>query len=124
MTLWHDRPESWHEVLPGARRRILSHGHGVMMVLYEIGPNTTIPRHSHPHVQSGLFLSGGGRFQVGTDTYRMVPGSAYSIPGGVPHELVTDASGPSRVLDVFVPERADFLSEAVPSDPPDTRGPA
>jgi len=116
MTLWNDRPEAWHEVLPGVRRRILAHGDGVMLVLYEIAPDCTFPKHTHPHVQAGTFLSGGGRFQVGAETYRMRAGSSYSIPGGVPHELVTDPGGPTRVLDVFVPDREDLLGETVPPD--------
>lgn len=118
MTLWNDRPESWHEILPGVKRRILTHGHGVMLVLYHIAANSTFPMHTHPHVQAGTILEGGGRFTVGAEVYRVAQGSSYSIPGGVPHELVTDPEGPSVVLDVFVPEREDFLGEATPADQP------
>lgn len=116
VALWEDRPEAWHEVLPGVRRRILAHGHGVMLVLYHIAPSSTFPMHSHPEVQAGTFLEGGGRFTVGGEVYRMKKGSSYSILGGVPHELVTESEGPSVVLDVFVPERRDFLKESVPAD--------
>ena len=115
MPLWDDRPEAWHEILPGVQRRILAHGQGVMLVLYRIAPNTTFPKHSHPHVQAGTFLEGGGRFQVGPDVYAVKKGSGYSISGGVPHELVTGDS-PTVVLDVFVPDREDFKSEALPAD--------
>lgn len=116
MALWNDRAEAWHEVLPGVRRRILAHGHGVMVVLYEIAPQTTFPMHTHPHVQAGAFLRGGGTFRVGSETYRVRTGSSYSIPGGIPHELVTDAGEPCRVIDIFVPEREDFLPEALAPD--------
>lgn len=118
MALWDDRPEAWHEVLPGVQRRILTHGNGVMLVLYHIAPNSTFPLHTHPHVQAGTFLEGGGRFRVGAEVYRMTKGSSYSISGGVPHELVTDPGGPSVILDVFVPEREDFLKEALPTEAP------
>jgi len=117
MPLWHDRPDAWHDVLPGVKRRILAHGPGVMLVLYHIAPNSKFPRHTHPHVQSGTFLEGGGEFRVGEETWTMRKGSAYHIPGGVPHELVTHSAGPSVVLDVFVPEREDFLPEALAPDP-------
>jgi quercetin dioxygenase-like cupin family protein len=116
MALWNDRSEAWHEILPGVKRRILTHGDGVMLVLYEIAPSTTFPMHTHPHVQAGTFLEGGGTFRVGADTYRVRKGSSYSIPGNVPHELVTDPGGTSQVLDVFVPERNDFLPEALAAD--------
>ena len=118
MTLWNDRPDAWHEILPGVKRRILTHGHGVMMVLYQIAPHSTFPMHTHPHVQAGTVLDGGGRLKVGDETYRTVKGSAYSIPGGVPHEFVSDPGVPSVVLDVFVPEREDFLPEARRPDQP------
>jgi unsaturated pyranuronate lyase len=116
MPLWHDRPLAWHEVLPGVKRRILAHGPGVMLVLYQIAPNSKFPWHAHPHVQSGTFLEGGGEFRVGQETWTMRKGSAYHIPGGVPHELVTHSAGPSVILDVFVPGREDFLPEAVAPD--------
>lgn len=116
MKLWNDRPEAWHEVLPGAKRRILTYGDGVMLVLNYIAPGTTFPKHTHSHVQAGIFLEGGGRFQVGDEFYTVKKGSSYSIPAGVPHELVTDASEPCVVLDVFVPEREDLLEEALKAD--------
>lgn len=118
MSLWNDRPEAWHEVLPGVRRRILTHGHGLMLVLYHIAPGATFPLHSHPHVQAGTFLRGSGVLRVGPERYRMKEGSSYSVPGGVPHELVNDPGGPSVILDAFVPEREDFLPEALPADQP------
>ncbi len=110
--LWEDSPAAWHEILPGVHRRILTHGGGVMMVLYRIAPNSTFPMHTHPHLQAGTVLEGGGQFRVGAERWALRPGSSYSIPGGVPHELVSDPSGPSVILDVFVPEREDFLPEA------------
>lgn len=92
MTLWNDRPEAWHEILPGVKR-ILAHGDGVMVVLLEIAPKTSLPNHTHPHAQAGTFLEGEGVFYVGNETYRMRKGSAYSIPGGVPHGLLTARKG-------------------------------
>jgi quercetin dioxygenase-like cupin family protein len=118
MPLWNDRPEAWHEILPQVRRRILAHSAEVMMILYEIGPSVTFPLHTHPHVQSGVVLEGGGVFRVGEERFSLTRGSAYLVPGGVPHELVTQAEGPTVVLDVFAPQREGFLGEALPPDRP------
>ena len=118
MPLWHDRPEAWHEVLPGVRRRILTRAPQVMLVLYRIEPDRLFPKHTHPHVQAGTFLEGGGTFQVGEASWVMRPGDSYSIPPNVPHELRTRRDGPSVILDVFAPEREDFLGEALPPDEP------
>ncbi len=116
MPLWNDAPEAWHEVLPRVHRRILAHGPGVMLVLYRIAPGTVFPRHTHPHAQAGTFLEGGGTFAVGDALWEMRPGSAYYVPGGVPHELRTTPDGPSVVLDAFAPVREEFLGEARPPD--------
>jgi quercetin dioxygenase-like cupin family protein len=116
MPLWNDRPEAWHEVMPGVKRRILAHGKEMTFVLYEIAPNTRFPKHTHPHVQSGTFLQGGGRFEVGQETWKMRPGSSYLIPSNVPHELVTEGDAVSIVMDVFAPAREDFASEVVPPE--------
>lgn len=118
MSLWNDQPEAWHDVMPGVKRRILTHGHGVMMVLYHIGPNCTFPMHTHPQVQAGVFLEGSGKFKVGKEVYLVRKGSSYSIPSGVPHELVTDPSSSCVVLDVFAPERDDLKGETMASEKP------
>lgn len=116
MPLWNDRTEAWHEILPGVKRRILAHGKEMTLVLYEIAGGARFPKHAHAHVQSGTFLQGGGRFEVGDEVWTMVRGSSYLIPSNVPHELVTDPGAPSIVLDVFVPAREDFAQEVVAPD--------
>ena len=116
MPLWEDKPEAWHEVQPGVQRRILTHEPGVMLVLYRLGPESVFPMHTHPHVQSGTVLQGGGKFRVGNDTWILRVGSSYLLPPNVPHELTTDPGGPTVVLDVFTPRREEFLHETVRPD--------
>jgi quercetin dioxygenase-like cupin family protein len=116
MPLWNDRPEAWHEVLPGVHRRILAHAPDVMMVLYRIEPGRQFPMHTHPHTQSGVVLEGGGEFKVGPSTWPLQKGSAYSVPGGVPHEFHADPKMSCVILDVFTPRREELLHEALPLD--------
>ncbi len=116
MPLWEEKSEAWHEVQPGVRRRILAHDPGVMMVLYRIAPGSRFAMHSHPHVQSGTVLEGGGRFQVGPETWTLRVGSSYTVPSNVPHELLSDPVVPTVVLDVFTPRREEFLAETVRPD--------
>ncbi len=118
MPLWNDRTDAWHEVLPGVHRRILAHAPDVMMVLYRIAPGSLFPMHSHPHTQSGVVLEGAGVFRVGAESWDLTTGSAYSVPGGVPHEFRADPKRPVVILDVFTPPREEFLSEALPADQP------
>lgn len=118
MPLWHDAGAAWHEILPGVRRRILAHGGSGMLVLYRIEPDRLFPRHTHSQAQYGTVLEGGGTFRVGDQTWTLRAGDAYYVPPDVPHELRTDRSSPSVILDVFAPERPDFLPEALPPDEP------
>jgi len=114
-SLWNDRPEAWHEIMKGVKRRILSHSPSGMMVLYRIEPRSIFPLHSHPHAQFGYFLEGGGEFKVGDSLWKMKKGDSYYIPPGMPHELKTD-SGRCVVVDFFTPERQDYHGETVPPD--------
>jgi quercetin dioxygenase-like cupin family protein len=118
MPLWHDKESAWHEILPGVQRRILAHASSAMMVLYRIAPGRVFPRHTHPHAQYGTVLEGGGTFQVGDRSWPVRAGDAYYVPPEIPHEFRADPATPSRILDVFAPERQDFLNEAVPPDEP------
>jgi quercetin dioxygenase-like cupin family protein len=118
MPLWEEKPEAWHDVMPGVRRRVLAHTEALMMVLYDIAPNTTFTSHTHPHVQSGVVLEGGGTFTIGGVAMPVHKGSAYLVPGNVAHELKTQATGQTVVLDVFAPRRDDFAGEALPPDRP------
>jgi quercetin dioxygenase-like cupin family protein len=116
MPLWDDKPEAWHEIQPGVQRRILAHDRAVMMVLYRIEPGRRFAMHTHPHVQSGTVLEGGGEFRVGNQTWTLRPGSSYTVPGDVPHELTAAPHTPTVIIDVFAPRREELLHEAVRPD--------
>lgn len=102
--------------MPGVRRRILAHDAGVMLVLYRIAPGSRFPRHTHPHIQSGTVLEGGGEFEVGESVWKLRPGSSYTVASGVAHELRSDPQTPTVILDVFTPRREDILSETLSPD--------
>lgn len=89
-----------------------------MMVLYRIEPGRRFALHTHPHVQSGTVLEGGGEFRVGDQSWTLRVGSSYSVPGDVPHELLSDPRTPTVILDVFTPRREELLHETVPPDRP------
>jgi quercetin dioxygenase-like cupin family protein len=115
-SFWHDKPEAWHEILPGVKRRMLAHSSTGLMVLYKIEPGKTFAWHNHPHAQYGVFLEGGGEFRVGDSTWKMKEGDTYFIPPNVFHELKTDAGKASVIIDFFTPERDDYAVEALEPD--------
>jgi quercetin dioxygenase-like cupin family protein len=115
-SIWHEKPDAWHEVMPGVRRRILNHSSTGMMVYYKIEPGKTFALHDHPHAQFGVILEGTGTFRVGGKTWKVRSGDSYFIPPKVPHELVTEGNSPCVVVDFFTPERDDYLAECAEPD--------
>lgn len=92
--------------LPGFEMRSISGG-ALMGNWVRIGPDQEMPRHQHPEEQFGVMLEGHLELTVGDETWLLGPGTAYTIPGGVPHQARTRADG-CLVLDVFTPPRADY----------------
>jgi len=115
-SVWHDKQEAWHEIMPGVRRRIVNHSSAGMMVHYKIEPGKVFAWHNHPHAQFGVILEGGGVFRVGEAEWRARPGDGYFIPPGVFHELRTDEEKQCVLIDFFTPERDDYLAEALAPD--------
>ena len=81
----------------------------------ELDPGSVVPEHAHPNEQLGLVLRGSLEFRVGNETSELGPGSTWSIPGNVPHEVRAGPEG-AVVIDVFAPARADWA--AIERDPP------
>ncbi len=93
----------------GIERRTLTHGEAMLLVEFTIRGGAVFPEHDHPHEQTGYLRRGRGRLWIGEDVYDLVPGSSWSIPGGMRHraEFYED----SVAVDVFHPVREDYLDE-------------
>ena len=111
---WKDKPEAWNEIMPGVKRRILSHSQTGMMVYYKIEAGSTFAWHNHPHSQFGVIVEGAGRFSVGDVTREVKSGDTYIIPPTKFQELVAEKK--CLILDYFTPERLDYVKEALPPD--------
>ena len=98
------------EPVPGCRMRT-PHGENLMLSYLEMDEGAEIPRHSHPHEQGGILISGKLQFTIGDETRIVETGAMYMIPGGVEHTVVA-LDGPAVVLDVFSPVREDYAEMA------------
>ena len=101
----NDKLES-KEILEGVKIRV-AYGEKVMMSYVNVEPNTTIPEHSHPHEQMGVFLEGEAEFTIGDEKMMVVPGITYLIPPNVPHKVVTFKKR-LLALDIFSPPREEY----------------
>jgi quercetin dioxygenase-like cupin family protein len=99
----------YRPVLDKIRMKTLVHGDTTMMVEFQLETGATLPRHSHPHEQTGYLVSGQMELTIGDETHKVVAGDSWCIPGDVEHNAV--AIEDSVAIEVFSPVREDYLSD-------------
>jgi quercetin dioxygenase-like cupin family protein len=96
-------------MLAGVSRKTLVHGDRTLLAEFHLERGHSLPRHSHPHEQTGYLVSGRLRFTIGAEIFDAQPGDSWCVPSGVEHgaEILED----SVAIEVFSPVREDYLSE-------------
>jgi quercetin dioxygenase-like cupin family protein len=92
----------------GVRLKTLVHGEKTHMCEFRLGEGSMLPRHSHPHEQTGFLVSGRVDLYVEGDKLEARPGDSWCIPGDAEHWAESLAD--SVVVEVFSPVRDDYLS--------------
>ena len=92
----------------GITRRILAHEGGMMIVEATFQKGAVGTAHRHPHEQVSYILSGKFRYTMDSESYILEKGATDSVPPEVLHGA--EALEDSVILDVFTPQREDFLS--------------
>ena len=95
------------EPIPGIEMKTLVHGEKTLMPEFLLKKGSLLPRHAHPHEQTGFLVSGHIRLTIDQETHDVMPGDSWCIPGDVEHqaEIVED----SVAVEVFSPVREDYL---------------
>lgn len=93
--------------LPGIELKTLVHGEKTLMTEFLLEEGRQLPKHSHPHEQTGYLIKGHIRLTIGAKDYDVLPGDSWCIPGEVEHcaEIIED----SVAIEVFSPLREDYL---------------
>jgi quercetin dioxygenase-like cupin family protein len=94
----------------GVSGRVVA-GERSSLVVVELDPGSEVAEHSHPHEQLGVLVEGSLRFRIGDETRELGPGATWSIPGGVPHQVVAGPEG-ALAVESFAPPREDFAALA------------
>ena len=91
----------------GCRRRVLAHNGDIMIVevLFEAG--AVGAAHSHPHTQATYVRCGAFRFAVDGREITVGAGDSLVFASGQEHGTVCLEEG--CLIDVFTPQRDDFL---------------
>lgn len=99
----------FEQMFEGIDRKTLVFGDKTLLTEFRLKKGSTLPRHSHPHEQTGYLVSGRVKVLVGEKTFEAEPGDSWCIVGDVEHgaEPLMD----SIVVEVFSPVRDDYLPD-------------
>ncbi len=104
----HDA-SGYKDVLDKIRLKTLAHGERTLLTEFRLDRGAVLPKHSHPHEQTGYLVSGRLDLIIGNETYAAAPGDSWCIPGNTEHHAV--AHEDSVAVEVFSPVREDYLPE-------------
>lgn len=93
---------------PGVTRRIIARGDDIMAVHVTFRKGAVGAVHAHPHRQVTYVVSGSFTYFEDGEKRLLRAGDSYFVPAGVEHGVT--ALEDSVLLDVFTPQRDDFLS--------------
>jgi quercetin dioxygenase-like cupin family protein len=89
-------------------------GYTSYVVLVQIAPHYTVPRHSHPGIEMGYMTAGSADLMVdGRPVQHMKVGDSYSIPAGVAHSAVAGRKV-TKLVSTFVVEAGKPLASPAP----------
>jgi len=105
----HD-PSGYKAALPGIQIKTICYGARTLMTEFLLERGSTLPRHSHPHEQTGYLVRGHIRLKIGAQEHDVRPGDSWCIPSAVEHgaQILED----SVAVEVFSPVREDYLPDA------------
>jgi quercetin dioxygenase-like cupin family protein len=108
--LFYKADESgYKQPVPGIKLKTLVYGENTLFSEFRLEANSKLPKHAHPHEQTGYLVKGRIRLTIGQQTFEVNPGDCWCITGNTEHsaEILED----SVAVEVFSPVREDYLPE-------------
>jgi len=102
--------EGYRPALEGITRKTLVHGERMLMTEFVLKGGSVLPRHAHPHEQTGYLVRGRIRLTIGAESADLGPGDSWSIPPDTEHGA--DVLEDNVAIEVFCPVREDYLPGA------------
>lgn len=93
--------------LDGVKYKTLTFGERTSLSEFSLDKGSVIPKHSHPHEQTGYVISGRMLFTIADEQFEAGPGDSWNIPGNVEHDV--EVLEDTVVIEVFSPAREDYL---------------
>lgn len=102
----NDNP--WIEIVPGIRRRTITHGDSMYQMMAQLKAGSIMPPHQHPQEQIIHILKGRMRVLTGGKSHELSAGESFYLASNVSHGVETMEE--TMVLDTFSPPRDDYLA--------------
>ena len=99
--------QGYEPALPGILRKTLCFGERTLMTEFVLERGSALPRHAHPHEQTGYLVKGRLLLSIAGTEHTVTPGDSWCIPPDAEHSA--RALEDSVALEVFAPVRQDYL---------------
>lgn len=101
-------PEGEVEAVENVHLAQLAIGENASVQHFRLEPGATVPRHSHPHEQTGFVYRGEMTFLLEDGEEVVVgDGDSYVLAGDEPHGAENRGAEPVEGVDIFSPPRPD-----------------
>ncbi len=99
----------YRQTLSGIKLKTLVYGKETLFSEFRMEKGSILPKHSHPHEQTGYLIKGRINLTIGNDIFETQPGDCWCIESNIEHcaEILED----SIAIEVFSPVREDYLPE-------------
>ena len=99
--------EGYNIPAKGIQMKSLVYGDKTHLCEFRLDEGSIIPKHSHPHEQTGYLVSGKIQFVIEGRIFDAEPGDSWSVPGNAPHSA--NVLQDSVIVEVFSPVREEYL---------------
>ncbi len=100
-------PDGFLAPIDGIEMKTFVYGEKSLLTRFHLKKDAVLPKHSHPHEQTGVLMSGKIALHIDGEKFIAEPGDTWSIKGDIEHwaEIIED----SVAIEVFSPVREDYL---------------
>ena len=95
--------------IDGIEQKTLVYGDKTLMTEFRLKKDAVLPKHRHPHEQTGYLVSGHIRLHIDDQSFDCRPGDSWCVPGNSEHGA--DVLEDTVAIEVFSPVREDYLPE-------------
>ncbi len=100
-------PNNFLSPIDGIKMKTFVHGENSLLARFHLKGGALLPKHSHPHEQTGFMVSGKMKLFIDGEEFVAQAGDTWCIKGDIEHwaQIIED----SVAIEVFSPVREDYL---------------